>query len=193
MFGPADLPGWVSPQDFHLAFGGNRANLVLASPAHYVKANAPPILIVQGTADTTVPESQSAELYREAQRRRRPHSAHLGPQHGRHVRAGGLPAHRPGRSRAVGGHSTAINAGNQGGFDNPKRYGHAQLWLDIGAQDPSFVAGDEQLASALHIHLHVARRPRLRILERALERLPGLLRTRARDLPVGHATTLGAA
>jgi acetyl esterase/lipase len=64
MFGPADLPGWVSPQDFHVAFGGNRANLVLASPAHYVKANAPPILIVQGTADTTVPQSQSAELYR---------------------------------------------------------------------------------------------------------------------------------
>ena len=37
---------------------------MLASPAHYVKANAPPILIVQGTADTTVPESQSAELNR---------------------------------------------------------------------------------------------------------------------------------
>jgi acetyl esterase/lipase len=64
MFGPADLPGWISPQGFHVVFGGNRANLVLASPAHYVRANAPPILIVQGTADTTVPEAQSAELYR---------------------------------------------------------------------------------------------------------------------------------
>ena len=32
--------------------------------AHYAKANAPPILIVQGTADTTVPQSQSAELHR---------------------------------------------------------------------------------------------------------------------------------
>jgi acetyl esterase/lipase len=64
MFGPADLSGWISPQAFHIAFGSNRANLVLASPAHYVKANAPPILIVQGTADTEVPESQSAELYR---------------------------------------------------------------------------------------------------------------------------------
>jgi len=64
MFGPADLPGWISSQDFHIAFGSNRANLVLASPTHYVKANAPPILIVQGTADTTVPESQSAELNR---------------------------------------------------------------------------------------------------------------------------------
>jgi acetyl esterase/lipase len=64
MFGPADLPGWISPQSFHIAFGGNLANLVLASPVHYVKADAPPILIVQGTADTTVPQSQSAELYR---------------------------------------------------------------------------------------------------------------------------------
>ena len=33
MFGPADLPGRV-PTNFHLAFGSNRANLVLASPAH---------------------------------------------------------------------------------------------------------------------------------------------------------------
>ena len=64
MFGPANLPGWISPQSFHIAFGSNRANLVLASPAHYVKPNAPPILIVQGTADTTVPKSQSAELHR---------------------------------------------------------------------------------------------------------------------------------
>jgi acetyl esterase/lipase len=64
MFGPADLPGWISPQSFHIAFGGNRPNLVLASPVHYVKADAPPILIVQGTADTKVPASQSAELYR---------------------------------------------------------------------------------------------------------------------------------
>jgi acetyl esterase/lipase len=64
MFGPADLPGWISSQDFHIAFGSNRANLVLASPVHYVTANAPPILIVQGRADTTVPESQSVELYR---------------------------------------------------------------------------------------------------------------------------------
>ena len=64
MFGPADLPGWISPQSFRITFGGNRANLVLASPVHYVKADAPPILIVQGTADTTVPQTQSAELYR---------------------------------------------------------------------------------------------------------------------------------
>jgi len=33
-------------------------------------------------------------------------------------------------------------------------YGHAQLWLDVGAQDPSFTTTDQQLANALHIHLH---------------------------------------
>ena len=37
----------------------------------------------------------------------------------------------------------------------PELYGHAQLWLDVGAQDPSFTATDEQLANALHIHLHM--------------------------------------
>lgn len=63
MFGPADLPGWISPQAASIDFGGNRANLVLASPTHWVKANAPPIMIVQGTEDRTVPESQSVELY----------------------------------------------------------------------------------------------------------------------------------
>ena len=63
----------------------------------------------------------------------------------------------PGRFCAVGGHSAAIDPG----FDviaaataNPKLYGHAQLWLDGGAQDPLH-ATDEQLASALHIHMHV--------------------------------------
>jgi len=66
MFGPSDLSGWAEqahPQDFHIIYGGSRANLALASPVRYVKANAPPILIIQGTADTTVPESQSAALY----------------------------------------------------------------------------------------------------------------------------------
>jgi len=32
MFGPADLPGWISPQSFHIAFASNRANLVLGFP-----------------------------------------------------------------------------------------------------------------------------------------------------------------
>ncbi len=64
----------------------------------------------------------------------------------------------PSRFCAVGGHSAAIDPT----FDviaaataNPKLYGHAQLWLDVGAQDPSFIATDEQLANALHIHLHM--------------------------------------
>jgi enterochelin esterase-like enzyme len=71
----------------------------------------------------------------------------------------------PGRFCAVGGHSAAI--GSLGGAPastsdviaaaraNPKLYGHAQLWLDVGAQDPYFIAADQQLASALHIHLHM--------------------------------------
>ena len=81
----------------------------------------------------------------------------------------------PGRFCAVGGHSAAIWTKYQdaegGAFDNardfarsdvitaartnPKLYGRAQLWLDVGAEDPYFQATDGQLASALHIHLHV--------------------------------------
>jgi enterochelin esterase-like enzyme len=83
----------------------------------------------------------------------------------------------PGRFCAVGGHSAAIwpaftspdmdspafdNAGDFARNDllgaaraNPKLYGHAQLWLDVGAQDGYFVAADRQLASALHIPLHM--------------------------------------
>jgi predicted esterase len=73
---------------------------------------------------------------------------------------GGLAAYAiasldPGRFCAVGGHSAAIYPGPLGAFGNPKRYGDAQLWLDVGAQDPSFIAGDEQLARALHVHLHM--------------------------------------
>ena len=79
----------------------------------------------------------------------------------------------PGRFCAVGGHSPAIwpvyRDAEPGGFDNasdfarndvivaatanPELYGHAQLWLDDGAQDPFFHATDEQLATALHIHI----------------------------------------
>jgi S-formylglutathione hydrolase FrmB len=81
----------------------------------------------------------------------------------------------PGRFCAIGGHSPAIWFAYRDAegiaFDNPrdfarnnviaaakanpKLYGHARLWLDVGAQDPYFHATDEQLASALHIHLHV--------------------------------------
>jgi len=67
----------------------------------------------------------------------------------------------PDRFCAVGGHSAAIGDGGGGPVDvvaaaraNPTLYGHAQLWLDGGDADP-FHAGDEQLASALHIPMHV--------------------------------------
>jgi enterochelin esterase-like enzyme len=77
------------------------------------------------------------------------------------ISVGGLGAYaiaglNPGRFCAVAGHSAAISPGPLGTLDNPKRYGHAQLWLDIGAgDDVSLIAGDEQLANALHIHLHM--------------------------------------
>ena len=81
---------------------------------------------------------------------------------------------QPGRFCAVGGHSADIpptaDTADPGAFDNasdfgrkrrdrrrhrePEPYGHAQLWLDGGAQDP-FHAWDDQLASALHIPMHV--------------------------------------
>jgi S-formylglutathione hydrolase FrmB len=83
----------------------------------------------------------------------------------------------PGRFCAVGGHSAAIwptltspnmdspafdNAGDFARNDvlaaakaNPELYGHAQLWLDVGAQDPYFISADRQLASILHIQLHM--------------------------------------
>jgi S-formylglutathione hydrolase FrmB len=83
----------------------------------------------------------------------------------------------PGRFCAVGGDSAAIwpaftspnidshafdNAGDFARNDviaaataNPKLYGHAQLWLDVGAQDPYFISADRQLATALHIQLHM--------------------------------------
>ena len=36
---------------------------MLASPTNFVTANSPPILIIQGVKDKTVPESQSIQLY----------------------------------------------------------------------------------------------------------------------------------
>lgn len=63
MFGPTDLPGWISDSEVQLVFGGNRAELLAASPVHYVTVQAPPILIVHGTNDASVPESQSVEFY----------------------------------------------------------------------------------------------------------------------------------
>jgi enterochelin esterase-like enzyme len=76
------------------------------------------------------------------------------------ISMGGLGAYAiasldPSRFCAVGGHSADIYPGTEGTLGDRNRYGHAQLWLDVGEQDPSFLAGDEQLAHALHIHLHV--------------------------------------
>lgn len=65
MFGPANLTSYASYSTPQKVFGNNPNNLVLASPTNYVTANAPPILIIQGVKDTTVPESQSIELYNE--------------------------------------------------------------------------------------------------------------------------------
>ena len=69
MFGPANLteriPGY-KPSDLQQVFGGaDRRKLLQASPTHFVAPNAPPILIIQGAEDTTVPAAQSIELYRD--------------------------------------------------------------------------------------------------------------------------------
>ena len=67
IFGPANLTeaaSGFSPSGIQDVFGRNdHRDLVLASPTHYVAPNSPPILLVQGVADTTVLESQSLELY----------------------------------------------------------------------------------------------------------------------------------
>jgi acetyl esterase/lipase len=67
MFGPANLTeraSGFSPSGIQQVFGkSDRRDLVLASPTHFVVANSPPILIVQGVNDTKVLESQSIELY----------------------------------------------------------------------------------------------------------------------------------
>ncbi len=65
MFGPANLTSFASYSDTLRVFGNNQNLLVLASPTHFVSANSPPILIVQGVNDTNVPESQSIQLYHE--------------------------------------------------------------------------------------------------------------------------------
>jgi S-formylglutathione hydrolase FrmB len=98
------------------------------------------------------------------------------------ISMGGLGAYtlarqEPGRFCAIGGHSAAISltyslseSTEAGAFDdasdfarndviaaaktNPNLYGHAKLWLDGGTDDP-FHDADEQLASALHTHMHV--------------------------------------
>jgi len=65
MFGPANLTEYAgySGSDLFRGFGDNFTDEVLASPTHFVSSNAPPILIIHGINDTSVPKSQSIELY----------------------------------------------------------------------------------------------------------------------------------
>jgi acetyl esterase/lipase len=63
LFGEANLTETISASDFQRVFSSNQSDLILGSPSHFVKANSPPILIIQGINDTNVPESQSIELY----------------------------------------------------------------------------------------------------------------------------------
>lgn len=69
IFGPANLTeraSGFSPSGIQQVFGNNdHRGLVLASPAHFVAPNSPPILLVQGVDDTKVLKSQSIELYRD--------------------------------------------------------------------------------------------------------------------------------
>lgn len=65
MFGPANLTergGGYSIADVQQVFS-TQDDIPQASPTHFVAANAPPMLIVQGLDDATVPASQSTELY----------------------------------------------------------------------------------------------------------------------------------
>ncbi len=46
------------------------ADLLLASPTHFVALGSPPILLIQGVDDTKVLKSQSIDLYSGPQSRR---------------------------------------------------------------------------------------------------------------------------
>lgn len=69
MFGPANLTeraSGFSASGIQQVFGtSDRQDLLDASPTHFVAANSPPVLIVQGADDTKVLKSQSVELYRD--------------------------------------------------------------------------------------------------------------------------------
>ena len=65
MFGPANLTSYASYSDTLRVFGNNQTDMVLASPTHFITADSPPIMIIQGVNDTNVPESQSIQLYEE--------------------------------------------------------------------------------------------------------------------------------
>jgi acetyl esterase/lipase len=69
-WGPIDLlaSGWsttaleIGRVVFRVSWGTQNATLAAASPVSYVRAGAPPFLIIQGAADTLVPPAQSIEL-----------------------------------------------------------------------------------------------------------------------------------
>jgi acetyl esterase/lipase len=69
LYGPANLSeaasGMADSSHVQQVFGNDKRSVVLASPTHFVAANSPPMLIVQGVEDTTVHESQAIELYRD--------------------------------------------------------------------------------------------------------------------------------
>jgi len=64
LFGPADL---ISCGCFSnvttMVFGNNQTLMRLASPMNYIRQNAPPLLLIQGMNDSTVPMSQAVEFY----------------------------------------------------------------------------------------------------------------------------------
>jgi len=65
IFGPANLTEAASgftPSDIQQVFGNNKREVVLASPTHFVVANSPPILIVQGVDDTKTLASQAIQF-----------------------------------------------------------------------------------------------------------------------------------
>ena len=67
MFVPTNLTeaSGYSSSDLFRVFGDNQSAEVLGSPTHFVIANAPPLMIIQGVDDMNVPEAQSIQLYNE--------------------------------------------------------------------------------------------------------------------------------
>ena len=68
-FGPTDLtlPGVEKNQSAALWLGnylGNKDLLASVSPIYYVQKNSPPVLMIHGDADRTVPIQQSIELHK---------------------------------------------------------------------------------------------------------------------------------
>ena len=73
MFGPADLTSYASYSNAQKVFGGNQTTSML-SPTHFVTANSPPILIIQGVNDTNVPSSSQLSSITTLQQLTKPNS-----------------------------------------------------------------------------------------------------------------------